>query len=148
MNMQSYTRVLSVDNTTIRHNIMTIDNVYVSIRAGPWSNGRRWPGLMNHVIVHWVCRLPGEHTAPVCTMGRKQGRSSGMLWAMFYWETLGPAIHVDVTLTRTTRSLRCWLCLQMSQKWNSRKKTTEALFVIEYDPADTTSKISWCVEPS
>ena len=31
---------------------------------------------------------------------------------------------------------------------NSRKKTTEALFVIEYDPADTTSKISWCVEPS
>ena len=25
-----------------------------------------------------------------------------MLWAMFYWETSGPAIHVDVTLTRTT----------------------------------------------
>ena len=25
-----------------------------------------------------------------------------MLWAMFYWETLGPAIHVDVTLTRPT----------------------------------------------
>ena len=25
-----------------------------------------------------------------------------MLWAMFCWETLGPAIHVDVTLTRTT----------------------------------------------
>ncbi|KAK3519432.1 hypothetical protein QTP70_027864, partial [Hemibagrus guttatus] len=25
-----------------------------------------------------------------------------MLWAMFCWETLGPAIHVDVTLTRNT----------------------------------------------
>jgi len=25
-----------------------------------------------------------------------------MLWATFCWETLGPAIHVDVTLTRTT----------------------------------------------
>ncbi len=25
-----------------------------------------------------------------------------MLWAMFCWETLGPGIHVDVTLTRTT----------------------------------------------
>ncbi|KAK3566489.1 hypothetical protein QTP86_034054 [Hemibagrus guttatus] len=25
-----------------------------------------------------------------------------MLWAMFCWETLGPAIHVDVTLTHTT----------------------------------------------
>ena len=25
-----------------------------------------------------------------------------MLWAMFCWETLGPAIHVDVSLTRVT----------------------------------------------
>ena len=25
-----------------------------------------------------------------------------MLWAMICWETLGPAIHVDVTLTNTT----------------------------------------------
>ena len=24
-----------------------------------------------------------------------------MLWAMLWWETLGPAIHVDVTLTHT-----------------------------------------------
>ncbi|KAK3564923.1 hypothetical protein QTP86_031044 [Hemibagrus guttatus] len=31
-----------------------------------------------------------------------QGGGSVMLWAMFCWETLGPAIHVDVTLTRTT----------------------------------------------
>ncbi|MCI4378051.1 hypothetical protein PGIGA_G00211420 [Pangasianodon gigas] len=38
-----------------------------------------------------------------CTMGRRQaGRGSVMLWAMFCWETLGPGIHVDVTLTRTT----------------------------------------------
>ncbi|KAK3556264.1 hypothetical protein QTP70_007073 [Hemibagrus guttatus] len=50
-----------------------------------------------------VHRLPGEHMAPGCTMGRRQaGRGSVMLWAMFCWETLGPAIHVDVTLTRTT----------------------------------------------
>ena len=40
---------------------------------------------------------------PGCTMGRKQsGGGRVMLWAMFCWETLGPAIHVDVTLTRTT----------------------------------------------
>ena len=25
-----------------------------------------------------------------------------MLWAMFCWETLGPAIHVDINLTRVT----------------------------------------------
>lgn len=25
-----------------------------------------------------------------------------MLWAMFYWENLGPGIHVVVTLTHTT----------------------------------------------
>ena len=36
-------------------------------------------------------------------MGRRQaGRGSVMLWVMFCWETLGPAIHVDVTLTHTT----------------------------------------------
>ena len=36
-------------------------------------------------------------------MGRRQaGGGSLMLWAMFYWETSGPAIHVDVTLTHTT----------------------------------------------
>ncbi|KAK3524459.1 hypothetical protein QTP70_029308, partial [Hemibagrus guttatus] len=41
--------------------------------------------------------------APGCTMGRRQaGGGSVMLWAMFCWETLGPAIHVDVTLTSTT----------------------------------------------
>uniref|UniRef100_A0AAY5KFW1 Tc1-like transposase DDE domain-containing protein n=1 Tax=Esox lucius TaxID=8010 RepID=A0AAY5KFW1_ESOLU len=47
--------------------------------------------------------LPGEHMAPGCTIGRRQaGGGSVMLWAMFCGETLGPAIHVDVTLTRTT----------------------------------------------
>ncbi|KAK3516948.1 hypothetical protein QTP70_028239, partial [Hemibagrus guttatus] len=56
------------------------------------------------VCVH---RLPGEHMAPGCTMGRRQaGGGSVMLWAMFCWETLGPADHVDVTLTCTT-----YLCI-------------------------------------
>ena len=46
--------------------------------------------------------LPGEHMIPRFTMGRQQaGRGSVVLWAMFYWETLGPAIHVDDTLTHT-----------------------------------------------
>ena len=36
-------------------------------------------------------------------MGRSPaGGGSVMLWAMFTWESLGPAIHVDVTSTRTT----------------------------------------------
>ena len=70
-----------------------------------WTNGRRWPCLMNHQVGGWVCvrHLPGEHMAPGCTMGRRQaGWGSVMLWAMFCWETLGPAIHVDVSLTHTT----------------------------------------------
>lgn len=34
-------------------------------------------------------------------MGRRQvGGGSATLWAMFCWETLCPAIRVDVTLTR------------------------------------------------
>ena len=59
--------------------------------------------LLHHVDgqMH-VHRLPGEHMAPGCTMGRRQaGRGGVMIWAMFFWENLGPAIHVDVTLTRT-----------------------------------------------
>ena len=47
-----------------------------------------------------VRRLPGEVMAPGCTVGRRQaGGWSVILWAMFCWETLGPAIHVEVNLT-------------------------------------------------
>ncbi len=82
----------------------------VSIKTGPQNNGR--PGglvwwitfYLHHVdgLVHVRC-LPGEHMAPGGTMGRRQASGgSVMLWTMFCWETLGPAFHVDVTLTCTT----------------------------------------------
>ena len=56
-----------------------------------------------------VRRLPGEVMAPGCTVGRQQaGGGSVMFWAMFCWETLGPAIHVDVNLTHvTSQQHRC-----------------------------------------
>ena len=61
---------------------------------------------MNHVVLYitWMARcVCVEHMAPGCTMGRRQaGGGSAMLWAMLCWGTSGPAIHVDVTLTRTT----------------------------------------------
>lgn len=44
--------------------------------------------------------LPGEDMAPGRTMGRRQ--AGVMLWVVSCWETLGPAIYVDVTLTHTT----------------------------------------------
>ena len=67
-----------------------------------WSDESHF--LLHHVDGRVRVRLlPGEHMAPGCTMGRRQaGGGSVMLWAMFCWETLGPAIHVDVTLTRIT----------------------------------------------
>ena len=60
-----------------------------------WSDESRF--LLHHVDGRVrVRRLPGEHMAPGCTMGRRQaGGGSVMFWAMFCWETLGPAIHVD-----------------------------------------------------
>ncbi|KAK3519768.1 hypothetical protein QTP70_003892 [Hemibagrus guttatus] len=67
-----------------------------------WSDESRF--LLHPVDgrVH-VRVLPGEHMTPGCTMGRRRaGGGSVLLWAMFCWETLGPAIHVDVTLTRST----------------------------------------------
>ncbi|KAK3544669.1 hypothetical protein QTP86_026149, partial [Hemibagrus guttatus] len=54
----------------------------------------------------WGCIAtdqPGQHMGPGCTMGRRQASGgSVVLCATFCWENLGPAIHVDVTLTRTT----------------------------------------------
>ena len=67
-----------------------------------WSDESRF--LLDHVDGHVrVRRLPGEMMAPGCTVGRRQaGGGSVMLWAMFCWETLGPAIRVDINLTRVT----------------------------------------------
>uniref|UniRef100_A0A3Q3JTD4 Transposase Tc1-like domain-containing protein n=1 Tax=Monopterus albus TaxID=43700 RepID=A0A3Q3JTD4_MONAL len=67
-----------------------------------WSGESRF--LLHHVDgqVH-VRRLPEEELTPGSTTGRWQARGdSVMIWAMFCWETLGPVIHVDITLTRTT----------------------------------------------
>ena len=39
-------------------------------------------------------------------MGRREaGGGHAMLWAMFYGETLGLAVHVDIKLTRATHSV-------------------------------------------
>ena len=67
-----------------------------------WSDESRF--LLDHVDGRIrVRRLPGEVMAPECTVRRRQvGGESVMLWAMFCWETLGLAIHVDVNLTRVT----------------------------------------------
>lgn len=49
-------------------------------------------------------RLPGGDVAPGCTMGRLRAGEKGrvMVVAILRRETSGPAIHVDVTLARTT----------------------------------------------
>ncbi|KAK3549087.1 hypothetical protein QTP70_031342 [Hemibagrus guttatus] len=67
-----------------------------------WSDESHF--LLHHVDGRMCVRcLPGEHMAPGCTMERRQaGGGSVMLWTMFCWEILCPAIHVDITLTRTT----------------------------------------------
>lgn len=46
--------------------------------------------------------LNEEEMAPGCSMGRKVGGGYVMLWAIFCWGTSVSAIHMDVTLTRTT----------------------------------------------
>ena len=50
-----------------------------------------------------VRRLSVEDVAAGCDAERRQdGGDSVTLWAMFCWETLGPGVHVDVTLTRAS----------------------------------------------
>ncbi|XP_067308382.1 transmembrane inner ear expressed protein isoform X1 [Pseudorasbora parva] len=59
-------------------------------------------GFFLHHVDGRVRRLPGKHMAPGCTMARRQpDGGSVMPRGMFCWETLGPAIHVDFTLTCT-----------------------------------------------
>lgn len=56
--------------------------------------------LLQHVDGQVCPFLPGKDQASGCTMGRRQaGGGSMMLWTVFCWETVGPTIHVDVTLT-------------------------------------------------
>lgn len=57
-----------------------------------------------HVLVH-MYHLPGKHLAPGYTMGSWQA-GKGMRWTIFCLESLGPAIHVAVTLTCNT-----YLCI-------------------------------------
>lgn len=47
--------------------------------------------------------LPGAEMALGGTMGERQaGEGNLMLWALIYWEILGPGVYVDVTLTCIT----------------------------------------------
>lgn len=60
-------------------------------KKAAWSNKSHF--ALHHVDSQ-VCvgRLPG------CSVGRWQSsRESLMLWAMFSWRTLGPAVHVGAT---------------------------------------------------
>ncbi len=77
-------------------------NGHVSIRAGPWSNGRRLPGLINHIFFYIRC-LAG------CVFNWGRGSRKSELWekgrpgeAESCSAALGPGIHVGVTLASTT----------------------------------------------
>ncbi len=84
------------------------NNGHMNIKTGLWSNEIRLPGLIKHFLldqvdgrVH-VRYLPGEVMAVGCTKGRRPtGRVSVMIWTILCCETLGPGIHVDVTLTHS-----------------------------------------------
>ncbi len=85
------------------------NNGHMNSKTGLWSNEIRLPGLIKHFLldqvdgrVH-VRYLPGEVMAVGCTKGRRPtGRVSVMIWTILCCETLGPGIHVDVTLTHST----------------------------------------------
>lgn len=55
------------------------NNGHMSIRTGPRSNGRPWPGLMNHIYFYitWMRFLPGEH---ICTRMHYEGKMEETMW--------------------------------------------------------------------
>ncbi len=86
----------------------TVAQIAQEVNAG--SDGKtieQWKKVAwsdeSHFLLHhvdgWVRlrRLPVEHMAPGCTMGRRQaGGGSVMLWAMFCWETLHLHLHLVI----------------------------------------------------
>lgn len=78
------------------------------IRAGPQSKGRRWPGLINHIFFYitwmtgcvsltWGTNSTRMHYGKKSSRKRQCDALDNALLG-----TLGPAIHVEVTLTCTT----------------------------------------------
>lgn len=60
----------------------------------------RWSGFLHHMDGRVCgCLTWGEHQHQEA---RRANGGCVMLWAMFYWERLGAALHVGVTLTSTT----------------------------------------------
>lgn len=81
------------------------------------STGQRWTEYeyQNVTMEHWkklVCFYFSITWMVVCVgvlqrthQQQDVGKATGacvMLWAKFFWEPLGPALHVGVTLTGTT----------------------------------------------
>ncbi len=83
-------------------------NGHMSIRPGPWSNGRRLLCLKSCFLLDQVdgyaCALfTWARDGQGCIMWRKHvGGCSSLLWAVLCCQTLGPGIHVEVILTCTT----------------------------------------------
>lgn len=70
-----------------------------------WSASRHRLYVLSYYhmtrIVAQNCNT-GVYVAPGITIGRRQADGGSVtLWAMFYWETLETANHMDVTLTCT-----------------------------------------------
>lgn len=69
------------------------------------ESARRWPRVMNHVSLFRSCWWPGvsiTRGTPGTRMHYRKASRHVMLWAMFCWKTLGPAIHVNLTFTHPT----------------------------------------------
>lgn len=70
----------------------------MSISTGPWSNERKWPGLMTRFLVHHVDGLMRVR----CLRKEDKSAQVGLLKAETCLETFVPYINLDVTLTHTT----------------------------------------------
>lgn len=74
------------------------NNGRMNIRTWPWRNGRRQPGLINPILLYimWIARCVWVVYQDALWENGNPAESL-MLWAMFSWRTLGPAVHVGAT---------------------------------------------------
>lgn len=86
---------------------------------------------MNHFVLHHVdgqghVGLLVEQMAMRCTKGRRQ--LSVKIWAMFFWKSLGPGIHMDASLTHTTYCTYSTHCYRPSTPLDSKVSPKGSFF--------------------
>lgn len=108
---------------TLQSLVESVSNGHM-MRTGPWSSGKRWSGLMNHVYFYKNPCMSASLTWGGDSMlhyGKKvsQQRQCDVLCNVLLGNLLGPDIHLDVNLDLYHLPTFLQTKYTLSQQWQS-----------------------------